>query len=103
MIAIKTADLTQNFKHIAEIIVGGEKVLISRPKNENLVILTEKEYNEMEKLRQSATRHQKITAVKKFLADVTAIKDEDNVLTDSDWNKLADIRSQTNLTRKAEL
>jgi len=60
MIAIKTVDLTQNFKHIAEIIVGGEKVLISRPRNENLVILTEKEYNEMERLRQNTTRHKKL-------------------------------------------
>ena len=57
----------------------------------------------MEKLRQSATRHQKITAVKKFLADVAAIKDEDDILTGADWNELADIRSQTNLTRKVKL
>ena len=45
----------------------------------------------------------KITAVKKFLADVAAIKDEDNVLTDSDWKELADIRSQTNLIRKVKI
>jgi len=103
MIAIKTADLTQNFKHIADIIMRGEKILVSRPQNENLVILTEKEYNEMEKLRQSATRHQKIAAVKKILSDVTAMKNEDHVLTDSDWDELADIRSQTNLARNIEV
>jgi len=103
MIAIKTTDLTQNFKHIAKIIVGGEKVLISRPQNENLVLLTEKEYNEMDRLRQNTTRHQKIATVKKFLADVAAIKDEDSVLTEADWQELADIRLQTNLARKVEL
>ena len=53
MIAIKTADLTQNFRRIATIITGGEKVLISRPRNENLVVITEKEYNEFERLRQN--------------------------------------------------
>ncbi|MCL1873457.1 MAG: hypothetical protein FWF85_04990 [Clostridiales bacterium] len=103
MIVIKTADLTQNFKHVAEIILGGEKVLISRPKNENLVILTEKEYNQMERLRQNTTSQQKIMAVRKFIEDVSAIKDEDNVLTDADWNEFANIRSQTNLTRKVEI
>jgi antitoxin YefM len=103
MIAVKTADLTQNFKNIADIIVRGEKVLISRPKNENLVILTEKEYNEMDKLRQGSSHRQKIAAVKKFIADVAAIKDEDDVLTDTDWHELANIRSQTNLMRKVDL
>jgi len=100
MIAIKTADLTQNFKRIAEIVLGGEKILISRPKNENLVILTEKEYNQMEKSRQNTTRHQKIIAVEKLIEDISNIKDEDNVLTDADWNEFANIRSQTNLTWK---
>ena len=34
--------------------------------------------------------------VKKFLADVAAIKNEDNVMTDADWDELANIRSRTN-------
>jgi len=100
VIAVKTTDVTQNFKHIAKIIMGGEKVLIARPKNENLVILTEKEYNKMEMSNQGAVRHQKITVVNKFLSDVKAIKDEDNPLTDTDWSELASIRSRTNLSRK---
>jgi len=54
MIAIKTANLTQNFKEIADLIIGGEKILISRPRNKNLVVITEKEYNELERLRQNA-------------------------------------------------
>jgi antitoxin YefM len=54
MIAIKTADLTQDFRRIATMITGGEKVIISRPRNENLVIISEKDYNELERLRQNA-------------------------------------------------
>ena len=54
MIAIKTANLTQNFREIANLITGGETVLVSRPRNENLVVITEKEYNELERLRQNA-------------------------------------------------
>ena len=54
MIAIKTANITQNFKEFADLVVGGERVLVSRPRNENLVIITEREYNELERLRQNA-------------------------------------------------
>ena len=49
MIAIKTIDIRNNFKKVSDIIKSGEKVLISRPHNENLVVLSEKEYNELEK------------------------------------------------------
>ena len=55
MIAVKTVDVTQDFKRIAERIVQGEKILISRPKNENIVMITETEYNQLNKLRESAT------------------------------------------------
>ena len=51
MIAIKTADLTQDFKKIADRIVAGETVLVSRPRNENLVVITEREYNELNESR----------------------------------------------------
>ena len=51
MIAIKTADLTQNFKEIANQVIAGEIVVVSRPKNENIVLITEKEYNDLNKSR----------------------------------------------------
>jgi antitoxin YefM len=55
VIAIKTADLTQNFRQIADsIFKGGETVLISRPRNENLVLITEVEYNALDKARRNA-------------------------------------------------
>ena len=54
MIALKTIDLRQDFKRISELIKSGEKILISRPHNENLVIISEKEYNELDKARHNA-------------------------------------------------
>ena len=33
----------------------GEKVLISRPKNENIVMITEAEYNQLNKLKENTT------------------------------------------------
>ena len=54
MIAVKTLDVTQDFKNIAERIMKGERILISRPKNENIVMITETEYNQLNKLRENA-------------------------------------------------
>ena len=56
MIAVKTLDVTQDFKSIAERIMQGEKVLISRPKNENIVMITEEEYNRLDEIWQKAQR-----------------------------------------------
>ena len=55
MIAVKTLDVTQDFKNIAERIMQGETILISRPKNENIVMITETEYNQLNKLRENTT------------------------------------------------
>ena len=43
MVALKTADIRNEFKKVSDMVHTGEKVLISRPRNENLVILSEKE------------------------------------------------------------
>lgn len=49
MIALKTEDMKTKFKEISELVTAGEKILIARPHNENLVVLSEKEYNILEK------------------------------------------------------
>lgn len=53
MIALKTTDIWDDFKKISNLVRTGEKILVSRPHNENLVILSEKEYNELEKTRRN--------------------------------------------------
>ena len=40
MIALRATDIRKDFKKISTLIFNGEKVLISRPHNENLVILS---------------------------------------------------------------
>jgi antitoxin YefM len=62
MIALKTVDIRNNFKRISDLVKIGEKVLISRPHNENIVVLSEKEYNELEKSRRNAEYLEKIDA-----------------------------------------
>jgi len=54
MVAIRTIDIRNDFKRVSEIVNSGEKVLIARPKNQNLVVLSEKDYNELEKAKRNA-------------------------------------------------
>jgi hypothetical protein len=41
-------------------------------------------------------RQRQAAAVKKFITDIAALGDEDNVMTDADWDELANLRSRTN-------
>ena len=54
MLAVKSMDVRENFKEWCNKVIGGETLIVSRPKNENVVIVSEKEYNEMAKLKKNA-------------------------------------------------
>ncbi|MBO5092860.1 MAG: type II toxin-antitoxin system Phd/YefM family antitoxin [Lachnospiraceae bacterium] len=54
MLAVKSMDVRDNFKSLCEKVFNGETLIISRPKNENVVMLSEKEYNEMAKAKRNA-------------------------------------------------
>ena len=54
MLAVKSMDVRDNFKVFCEKAFGGETLFISRPKNENVVMISEKEYNEMLKAKKNA-------------------------------------------------
>ena len=60
MIALRTVDMRNDFKRVSEIIKTGEKVLIARPHNDNLVVLSEREYNELDKIRRNTEYLNKI-------------------------------------------
>lgn len=47
-------DLRENFKSLCDKVFGGETLIISRPKNENVVMISEKEYNEIMKAKRNA-------------------------------------------------
>ncbi|OGO81734.1 MAG: antitoxin PHD [Clostridiales bacterium GWC2_40_7] len=49
MIAVKPTQMRDNFKTLCDQVVNGETVIVSRPNNENVVVLSEKEYNAMQK------------------------------------------------------
>lgn len=54
MMTIKTGDLATRTKEVAKAIINGETVIVSRPKNENWVILSETEYNEVMRAKKNA-------------------------------------------------
>lgn len=54
MIAVKSMDVRDNFKALCDKVFNGETLIISRPKNENVVMLSEAEYNEMVKAKKNA-------------------------------------------------
>ena len=54
MLAVKSMDVRNNFKSLCDKAYKGETLIISRPKNENVVMLSEYEYNEMMKAKKNA-------------------------------------------------
>ena len=53
MVALKAIDVKNNFKEICSKIINGEIIMLSRPRNENVVMLSEMEYNELAKAKRN--------------------------------------------------
>ena len=54
MLAVKSMDVRENFKMFCDRVFKGETLIVSRPKNENVDMLSENEYNEMLKAKKNA-------------------------------------------------
>lgn len=54
MLAVKGMDVRNHFKEWCNKVVSGETIIVSRPKNENVVIMSEQEYNELQKAKRNA-------------------------------------------------
>ena len=53
MLAVKSMDVRDNFKEWCNKVVNGETLIVSRPKNENVVIVSEEEYNRLQKAKRN--------------------------------------------------
>jgi antitoxin YefM len=69
MLALRTADLRNDFGRISEIINSGERVLIAQPQIQNLVVLSERDYNELEKAKRNAEYLEKIDRSSRQVAE----------------------------------
>ena len=54
MLIVKSMDVRDNFKSFCDKVFNGETLILSRPKNENVVMLSEAEYNEMVKAKRNS-------------------------------------------------
>ena len=54
MLAVKSMDLRNNFKALCDKVFHGETLIVSRPKNENIVMMSEAEYNDIMKAKRNA-------------------------------------------------
>jgi len=53
MLAVKSMDVRDNFKDWCKKVINGETVVVSRPKNENIIMVSEKEYNDLMKAKRN--------------------------------------------------
>lgn len=54
MLAVKSMDVRDHFKEWCQKVISGETVVVSRPKNENIYMISEPEYNELIRARKNA-------------------------------------------------
>lgn len=54
MRAIKTNEFRENFKEICNQVAHGETFIVARPRNENVVVVSEREWNQTQKMARNA-------------------------------------------------
>ncbi len=54
MLSVKSMDVRDNFKALCNKVFNGEILIVSRPKNENIVMISETEYNALMKAKRNA-------------------------------------------------
>ena len=69
MIAVKSMNVRDHFKEWCNKVINGETIIVSRPKNENIVMMSESEYNEIMKAKRKA---QYLAMLDKSMAEAEA-------------------------------
>ena len=54
MLAVKSMDFRDNFRAFCDCVFRGETIVISRKRNENVVVISEQEYNDLLKAKRNA-------------------------------------------------
>ena len=60
MVAVRGTTVKNNFKNICDRVFNGEVFIISRPKDENVVMVSEREYAELERIKKNADYLEKL-------------------------------------------
>lgn len=54
MLIVKSQNVRNNFKELCDTVGNGENIIIERPKNRNVVMISEQKYNELMKAKRNA-------------------------------------------------
>lgn len=54
MLIVKSQNVRNNFKELCDTVWNGETIIIERPKNRNVVMISEQKYNELMKAKRNA-------------------------------------------------
>lgn len=103
MLAVKSMDLRDNFKSLCDKVFGGETLIISRPKNENVVLMSEKEYNEIMKAARNAEYLAKLDRSQEQLQSENTISfsmDELKAMERENWKPTKKVRKFMEKNRK---
>ena len=95
MLAVKSMDLRDNFKALCDKVFGGETLIVSRPKNENVEMMSEKEYNEIMKAARNAEYLAKLDRSQEQLQrgeTISLSMDELRAMEKEDWKPTEKVR-----------
>lgn len=88
MMVTKQMDLRANLKKYFDLAFGGETVVVSRKQNKNVVVISEKEYNELQKAKRNAEYLAKLDRSAEQLEEGNTISlslDEMKEMESDDW------------------
>ena len=95
MITTKPLDLRSNLKKYMDSAFRGELVIISRPKNENVVMVSEKDYSDLIRAKQNAEYLERIDRSREQLEKKQTISfsmDELRAMESDDWKPTQKIK-----------
>ena len=88
MLAVKSVDVRNNFKEWCDKISKGETVLISRPQNKNIYMVSEAEYNDLQKAKRNAEYmemiHESVSQLKRG-ETISLTEEELKAMEDEEW------------------
>ncbi len=105
MLAVKSTTVRDNFKEWCDKISMGETVVISRPRNENIYMINEAEYNALQKAKRNAEYLAMIDeSLEQFRQEntISFSMDELKAMEAEDWKptqKILDFERRNNIKR----
>ena len=95
MIATKQMDIRANIKEYFDKAFNGEEIIVPRKGNKNVVIISEKEYNELQKAKKNAEYYEMLDNSRKQLEQghtITLSMEDLTAMESNDWQPTQKIK-----------